>query len=246
MVLIFGSLWLIRSRSVPFQTVLTGAVIICILSEVTKILSVLQMVPVDGSGVMIPFMELNHLPLHLCSIQIPLILIVRFVPKESRVRHALLAFMYPTCILGAVAALLMPSIFTTTLPASEAFIHPMAYQFFIYHAMLVVLGVSIFRSEEVVLVPRDFKSTAYLLLGMFCLSIYANSIFSQPRYEDGNLVAVEHYTNFFFSYRPPLPIPLTEVWQWLLYIIAIMALAAVLVTLLYLPVFRKYGQRDGR
>ena len=238
LILIFGALFLIRRRHVPFQRVMTGAVVVCLLSELVKVLSVIRMMPVSGSDFMVPYLELNHLPLHLCSIQIPVILVIRFAPKESRVRQALLGFLYPTSILGAIAALLMPSIFTTTLPASQAFVHPMAYQFFLYHAMLIVVGVSIYRSPEVALTRRDYRTTAWILLCMFFLSIYANSIFSQPRYENGALTEVAHYTNFFFTYRPPLPIALTEVWQWVVYLAAVLAISALLVTLLYLPVFR--------
>jgi len=70
-------------------------------------------------------------------------------------------------------------------------------------------------------------------------SLYLNSMFAAATYEDGELISVEYATNFFFTYKPPLPIPLTSVGQWLAYLAVICLLAAVLVGLCYLPVLRR-------
>ena len=64
-------------------------------------------------------------------------------------RENILAFMYPTCIIGAFMALMMPSIFTTSIPVEKAFISPISYQFFIYHSMLIALGIIIVKSKEI-------------------------------------------------------------------------------------------------
>ena len=64
-------------------------------------------------------------------------------------------------------------------------------------------------------------------------------MFAAATYEDGELVSVEYATNFFFTYKPPLPIPLSTTGQWMAYLGVICLLAVALVGLCYLPVFLK-------
>jgi hypothetical protein len=47
----------------------------------------------------------------------------------------------------------------------------------------------------------------------------------------------------FFTYRPPINIALTKIWHWYLYLAVITVLAASLVALFYIPVFRKAGKK---
>ncbi len=236
---------LIKKFKPDFRTILNAALAISILSEITKILSAIEMIPLsDGSGY-VPYLELNHLPLHLCSIQIMFIIYVRFSSKGSRFRHIILTFMYAACVVGATAALMMPSIFSTTLTPEESFTHPMAYQFFLFHAMLIVLGVCIYRSEEVGLVPKDYLTTMITIVLFAVVSVYANSIFAMPEYENGALVSIDNHTNFFFSYVPPIPVALTSVGQWVLYLAVLFLAAAVLVAIAYIPVFVR-ARRHGR
>ena len=181
---------------------------------------------------------MQHLPFHLCSIQILLILFVRFA-KPGKARTTVLAFMYPTALIGAALALAMPSIFSSSIEVSQAFTHPLAYQFFLYRSMLVVLGAYIPLCGEVELRPKHYFTTLGILGAMAMASLYLNSMFAAATYEDGELISVEYATNFFFTYKPPLPIPLTSVGQWLAYLAVICLLAAVLVGLCYLPVLRR-------
>ncbi len=62
-----------------------------------------------------------------------------------------------------------------------------------------------------------------------------NSLLASPTYEDGKLVSVDFWTNFFFTYQNPLGIQITQMWQWYLYLLIIMLLAALLLFLFYLP-----------
>ena len=237
-VLIFGFLYLISKKEPKLKEVLNVACAVCVLSELTKIFSVIRMVPLtDGSGYF-PYLELNHLPLHLCSIMIIFIFFVRFSNNE-KMNHLLYSLMYPAGIIGAAAALLMPSIFSTTITPAQAFSHPMAYQFFLYHTMLIILGVYIARSKEIQLTKKDFKTALILLFVFGVLSIYVNSMAATPVYENGVLVGLEHTSNFFFTYNPPIPIKLKTVGQWMLYLLVIGVLAVVLIYLLYLPIFKK-------
>lgn len=237
-VLIIGTLVLLKQRRPPLKSVLSVCCVLCVLSELVKDLSVIKMVPSSDGSMLLPYMEMQHLPFHLCSIQILLIFFVRFA-RPGRGRTTVLAFMYPTALIGAALALAMPSIFSTSIEVSQAFTHPLAYQFFLYHSMLVVLGAYIPLCGEVELRPKHYFSTLGILGAMAMASLYLNSMFAAATYEDGELISVEYATNFFFTYTPPLPIPLTSVGQWLVYLAVICLLAAALIGLCYLPVFLK-------
>jgi hypothetical protein len=228
---------LIKKLKPALNTVLNVAVAVSILSETVKICSVIKILDVSTGGT-VPYIELNHLPIHLCSIQIIFILFVRFAPASmEKLRDRLLAFMYPTCILGAAAALLMPSIFSTTLPPEEAFIRPMAYQFFLFHTMLIILGVAIWIDRGDRLTVADYKNTFFMMVLLAVVSIYLNSVFATPVYSDGEVTMIEKTTNFFFTYIPPVPIALTKTWHWMLYLAVLLFLCAALIALLYIPVF---------
>ena len=214
--------------------VLNVACVLALISELIKIFANIQMVPTADGSAMHMFMEWRHLPFHLCSIQIFLIYYTRFT-ESDRNREVILAFMYPTCILGALMALLMPSIFTNGITPAQAFTHPIAYQFFIYHSMLIVLGVCIAKSEEVNIKFSHLYSTLAIMGAFAILSIYLNSAFAYPTYEGITLLSVENTPNFFFTFRTPVGILLTEIWQWYVYLAIIVALAVVLITLFYLP-----------
>jgi len=180
----------------------------------------------------------TDLPFHLCSIQILFICYTCFA-KDGKLRDAILAFMYPTCTIGATFPLFIPTVFTESVNPAQAFTHPMPYQFFLYHVMLIILGIYIYHSGAVDLRPKHYLSTMGILGGLAFLSFYLNSIFASPTYQNGELVSVDYTTNFFFTHHPPIDIPLTQEWHWFLYIGILIVLAFLLIALFYIPVFRR-------
>lgn len=225
--------WLLANKP-SLEKVLNVAVILASISEIIKIFANIQMVPTADGSAMHMFMEWRHLPFHLCSIQIFLIFYVRYT-ESVRNRETILAFMYPTCIIGAFMALLLPSIFTNGITPAQAFTHPIGYQFFIYHSMLIVLGAYIAMSGEVHITFAHAKSTIAIMGVLAVLSIYLNSAFAYVTYRGTELLSVENTPNFFFTFRTPVGILLTEIWQWYVYLAIICALAVVLITAFYLP-----------
>ena len=238
-VIIIISLTAIRKNNIPLEKILNIACIICILSEVIKVFSSMQLVPSADGTTMYPYMLPQHLPFHLCSIQIIVIFYVRFA-GEGKLKEALQAFLYPTCIIGAVLALIMPSIFTGgTLELSQAFTHPLAYQYFLYHTMLVILGVSIVITGEVELKRKHYFSTVGILGVLAFISVYLNSMLAAPTYVSGKLMHVDYTPNFFFTVKLPFDIVYTEIWQWYLYVACIAVAAIIVIALFYLPYFKK-------
>ena len=237
-VIIAASTAFLLRRRPPLRSVLTVLCCLCVASELVKVFTSVEMVPsADGSEVY-PYLPLRHVPLHLCSLQIILIFYARFA-RDGGTRTAVLAFMYPTCLAGAALALIMPSIYSGPLSFADAFLWPMSWQFFLYHAGLVVLGLYIILSKQVDLRPKHFLSTCLMLGGAAFVSIYLNSIFASPTYENGELLSVDYVTNFFFTFEPPFDLGITEKWQWMLYVAAICAIGLAVISALYIPVFRR-------
>ena len=215
-VLIALGVVIVKKKRPTLMQVLTSACVVCVASELVKVFSCLQLVPSADGSILYPYLELQHLPLHLCSIQLVFIFWCRFgrgTVAENRTKQFLLQFMYPTCAIGAPFAIILPSIFNTTITVSQAFTHPIAYQTFLYHALLIVLGIYIPMSGQ----------------------IYLNSLFADVTYVNGKLSAVNYVTNFFFVFKTPIGIALNTKLAWMVYVAILVALAFLLVWLLYLP-----------
>ena len=217
------------------EQVLSVSCVLAAASELIKLLTYIQMVPTADGSAMHMFIEWRHLPFHLCSIQIFLIFYARFAESAKR-RETILAFMYPTCVFGAFLALALPSIFTNGITPAQAFTHPIAYQFFVYHSMLIILGVYIARCGEVnINFSRHLRSSLAIMLAFGMMSVYANSALAYVTYTGTELLSVENTPNFFFTYRTPIGLLLTEIWQWYIYIVIISVLAVLVFVLFYLP-----------
>ena len=236
--MVMGTTYAYKKKRPGIDSVLTTALIIAVLSEFAKMIAVIELVPSKSGEMMLPYLPLNHLPLHFCSFQIILIAAAKFSTNEKR-RENLLAFMAPTCVIGGLFALLMPSIFTTTISAEQAFTSLISYQFFIFHSMIIALGLIIVRSDRIDWSMKHFRDTTLLVYLLGLISVYLNSMLASPTYADGRLVSVDFWTNFFFTYQNPLGIRITQLWQWYLYLLIMALLAALLLYLFHMPLIRR-------
>lgn len=238
-IFIVASSILIKKFNPSFNLIFNIACMGCILSEFIKVFSVIEFDYIGED--LVPFIRNQHLPLHLCSIQIIFIFLVRFMSPNSKIRSTLLGFMYPTMIIGASLALLMPSIFSNSVPVSKAFISPHAYQFFLYHSMLVILGIYIMGSKEFNIKPKHYLSTISILSAFGFVSLYLNSIFAYMTYDyDTNTFDLLYTPDFFFTAKSPLAfLHFTEKWHWYLYMVVIVLIACSVIALFYLPIFIK-------
>ena len=239
---IIVSLILIKKYQPTLKQILTIACVICFISEMIKFFSTIQLVPNSDGSIYYPFIEQQHLPLHLCSLQILLIFYVRFSQNKTH-NDTLLAFMYPTCIIGAALAILMPSIFNESISIDQAFTHPLAYQFFLYHSMLIILGIYIAKSKEVLIKGKHYFSTMTILFTIAFISLYVNSSLANTTYINGKLISVDYTPNFFFTYNLPMRIPYSEIWHWYLYIGAIACIACIVIFLFFIPFMKKDKQK---
>lgn len=238
-ILIVVLLVMLKKYSPDLKSVLTGACIVAVMSEFTRAFSLMNLVPSADGTTMTPFLELHNLPFHLCSVQVLLIFFTRFA-KDGPLRTAILAFMYPTCAIGAFIALFIPIIFTDDIDVSQAFTHPIAYQYFLWHTMLVVLGIYIAVSGQVNIQRKHCFTTIGILLGMSLVSIYLNSWMAMATYRNGEVVSVDYTPNFFFTYQPPVPFEFTAIWQWYVYFMILFAVVCIFAVIFYLPFFKNH------
>ena len=207
--------------------------VIGIVSEVIKVFSVASLVPVvtpvitesaDGPvlgyrtiGPFTPYINAEHLPLELCSMQV-LFITIALLLKDAKKRSSLFAVMYATEIIGGILALLFPYLTTEYDSVSSILISPRAWQFFLYHSMLIILGLYIGSSKETDIRFEQWKTATAGIVLMDIPSFYLNSILAEPVYLDGRLAGVSYRVNYFSSYVNPLGLNLTEKWQWILYL----------------------------
>ncbi len=235
--IIITNLILLNKHKPEIDKVLTVGCIGCVASEFTKVFSLIELVPSSNGETMHLYIPLEHLPLHLCSLQIIFIFLTRFTKNKS-LKTNILGFMYPTCSVGAFMALLMPSIVPNPIKASQMFTHPIGYEYFLFHSLLIIIGIYIILSGKVDLKPKNYFITLGMLVIFAFISLYLNSIFASPTYVDGKLISVDYSTNFLFTYKTPIGIELTEKWHWYLYLGIIISVAIIFLTLFYIPVFK--------
>lgn len=164
--------------------------------------------------------------------------------KDGVWRERLLTLMYVTGTIGGVLGILLAYITVDYVTVMDYFASPRVWQYFIYHAMVVALGLYLGFGRGAGISLKDLKATMIGLVALDLPSFYLNSVFSTPVYADGKPVGVVYRVNFFSSYMNPLGLVLTEKWQWLAYLAVRLAVALMLVSLLLW--LASVGGRPGR
>ena len=217
-------------------------------SEAVKVLSVTRILPMVepqiqsgvgltyiASGQYTPYMEMAHLPIELCSLMLVFIA-AALLMKNGRWRERLLTLMYITGTIGGILGIFLAYITVDYVTVADYFLSPRVWQYFIYHAMVVTLGLYLGFGRRADISLGKLKETMIGLIALDLPTFYLNSVFSQPVYVDGKPVGIVYRVNYFSSYMNPLGFVLAEKWQWLLYLAIRLCIALVLVSLLlWLP-----------
>ena len=186
---------------------------ICIISEVSKIMSNMQASPYGGM-----VLDPLSLPFHLCSLMIFAVAYITF-GREGRGKQALVDFMAVMGTLGSFCAIMIPTNGTD-------FTQIDAYQCFVYHAGLLWFALHLILSGRARLGSvRTLGENVGILLALTFVMLYIN----------GALAAYD--TNFFYLTRPPmknLPV-LNLAAGWYAYFLRLIALAAGILVLFHLP-----------
>ena len=205
----------IFSKKFSFANVCKTMFYVGIVSETIKIFYyIIQNESVHG-GVL----PKTDLPFHLCSIQIIFIAVVNF-SKNEKLKRFLLSFMFPSCLIGGIAAILI---------ATNSSLNGMwiiTGQYFLYHVAIVVLALNICTRKELKLTVSDYFNCLKFLVVLMFFAVYVNSIV-----DDGS-----GKINFMYVVSPPqsgLPF-LNEKHGWLVYIVHYACLIVFSVTMCYI------------
>lgn len=246
-VIVVTSLIIFKKKNVSFNTVLNIMLVVAVLSELIKIGEYIEPYTNEAGKVIGVYFNKEGLPFHLCSIQIIFLFIVR-ICKEGSFKNKLLAFQYPTAFLGALLALMLATI-------TIEFDRPLAWQYFLYHACLLVYGIYIPMSKVVKIDTKMFLNTCVCLIGLFLVSIYINGLIAVPSQDvinsAGEVIGQTEgmYVWFFYSTKPPIEnLPILNLDNgWFVYILSILAIGIIAVTLVHIPFlvkdYKEYKQK---
>lgn len=190
----------ILSKKLKFDTLCKTLLGVGIVSELIKIFYYIVRNEATHGGIL----PKTDLPFHLCSIQILFITYYNFSNNE-KLKRAVLSFMYPSCLIGGIAAILIP----TTSSLNGMWI--ITAQYFLYHVAIIVFALNICTNKELKLTYKDYFSSLIFIGVLMFFAIYVNSII-----DDGS-----GKINFMYVVSPPvdgLPF-LTEKYGWLVYIV---------------------------
>lgn len=161
----------------------------------------------------------TDLPFHLCSMQI-IFMAVLVYGKSEKFKELLLSFMIPSCLLGGLAALLIP----TTSSLNGGLI--LSVQYFGYHVAIIAFALILLLSGHLQLTIRHYVNCLKFTVILMLVAIYINSIL----YDGVSNI------NFMYVASPPqsgLPF-LNENHGWLVYIAHYAFLVFFCITLCYI------------
>ena len=165
------------------------------------------------------YLPKTDLPFHLCSIQIIFLAILHYF-KNEKLKRLLMSFMLPSCLIGGIAAILIP----TYTARNGMWI--ITLQYFGYHAAISIFSIFLLTNKDMKWTIKDMLN-CFKILGLFgLLSIYINSMLNDGT---GGI-------NFMYTVAPPQDgLPYLNLNQgWLMYIIKYASVAILAVLLTYI------------
>ena len=243
-VLVLLGLVLCKKKSPSFEKLLRWCFTFGILSEFVKIFSVINVLPIvepvisgDSvsyvvSGTYSPYIEIAHLPLELCSLQILFYAIYIWI-NNPKWRKRFRALIFITGTIGGTLGIVMAYIASEYDTAIEFFSYPRAWQYFLFHAMTVAVGIYAGFGNDSTVSYADIKGVFIALISLDVASLYLNSIFSEPVYINEKPVGLLYRANFMSSYVNPIGLTLTKTWQWAIYLGVRFTIASLLILLLF-------------
>lgn len=238
------ALWLIKKYDVKLDKIISIGCWFCLIRTLLRVLDLTKMVPSADGTMFFSYFSDMEFPFHLCGMQMFGLLICQ-VTESEKIRKYVLAYMYPTCIIGAVATFMTPSILSVSpVPMREIFTAIKPYEFFTYHSMLFVLGWTFFKQVD--LKPRDYVSTVYILIALLLGSVMLNSAMAGRVYVNNELISIDHITDYCFTTSVVNMTSLNPKWDWIKRFLGEMVGLIGLITVLYIPVFRKARRENNK
>ena len=189
--------------------------IIGLLSEIEKIFFFIERTP---GGYRLPA---EHIPFNMCPFQIFLIFALAFSEAPQK-RTKLLSFMYPTMVGGGFIGMLIPSVIVL---GYHGLLDLATYRYFIFHAMLIFLGLYLYLSKPIQYSIKSFGSSLMMLGMVVIIAVWVNAFFGW-----------DPTVNFWFIVRPPAEgLPLLNLDRgWIFYILQLVWICLLILILCYL------------
>lgn len=222
LVFIVGMLILAKKLKFSLKTASLIMSIICIASEVSKMMSDMQ--DNVGGGMSL---DPRSLPFHLCSLMIFVVFYI-FLAPDSKFRQTLINFLSAIGTIGSFMALIIP---TNGVQFNE--IGP--YQCFVYHASLMWFSIYLIMAGHAKLDLKAYITNISILSFLAFMMIYVNGALSA------------YGTNFFYVVRPPMDnLPILNLNHgWYVYFISLLILGIVLMSLFHLPfIIKNRGKKE--
>ena len=211
-VLIAAGLPVCLRRRPPLRHLLKICLIIGAASEIIKFFSCAVIIPMvdpavtvqNGaaalewlpSGEYTPYLGMEHMPLELCSLYL-LFMLLALALKDGPWKKGLYAVMFASGTIGGIMGIVLSSIAGNYDTTAAFFTSVRAWQFFLYHAMVVTVSLYIGLCEESGLAFADWKKAILGILFLDLPSFYFNSVFTNAIYVHGELIGATHRINFF-------------------------------------------------
>ena len=230
----------------PTDKVIKVCFILALFSEISKIFMAMQIVPVvetvvengalvyKNTGKFAPYIKSEFLPFHLCSLQIPF-LFLAIVVKNTKWKKRILSFIYCTALIGGCLAIFLSTIVSEYNSQIEFLTSIRAWIFYAYHVMIMLIAMVIAHDKNIDIRFKDIKWSYIFLFFLDIASLYLNSIFTVPLYNNGILMGIAHESNYFSSYQNALHIQMTNKNAYMIYMCIRFVGVAILLTLVYLP-----------
>ncbi len=200
--------------------------IVGIISETIKVFAYILMNEAKLGG----YLPKTDLPFQLCSIQIIFILILK-ITKNKDLKRFLYSFMAPSCLLGGIFAVLIPT-------SSSRSTWPITIQYFGYHAAIMIFALYLLTNLEEKFTIKDYLNSLKFLAGVAFFAFYINSMVYDPVQAEAGISQI----NFMYVVNPPqegLPF-LNKDHGWLVYIVHYGILAVTLISLVYIVPIIKF------
>lgn len=250
LLMVLSASFILWKKKIKVENIIKVCFVIALALEIIKIFFTIDIVPIvkevvkDGkiiyeeTGKFYPYIKSEHLPFELCSMQIVFLFLARVV-KNEKWKRRIYSLIYGSALLGGILAIFLSSIAPDFGSTIEFLTSIRAWEFYIYHAMIIVVAIAIARDEKCYLRFSDAKWTCIILLMLDMITFYSNSIFSIPVYENEKLIGLTHSANYFSSYDSPLGFTIHTKNEYLLYLLTRLLIVGIFIVILYLPFLRR-------
>ena len=241
----------------PADRVIKTCLIFALIGELSKTMMTMEIVPVvetvvengvlvyKNTGKFSPYLEAKHLPFHLCSLQI-LFLYLAIIVKNAKWKKRILSFIYSTALIGGLLAIFLSTVATEFSSTVEFLTSIRAWEFYLYHVMIIVVAMVIVHDKKCDISFVDIKWTCILMFVLDFMSIYLNAIFSVPLYNNGALLGVTYVSNFFSSYQHPLGIQIANKNEYFMYLAQRFVFAVISFIIVYLPLLKRNNKKSHK